>query len=158
MRRRQRPFYSTWRSAPRQIESLAVLLLENLSGDSAQDYFADAMTEALIIDLSKIGTLKVIPRSVVKSYKEQRKPHAEIARDLEVERYFIACAYAPMKKPERAIWWLEHAARNGFPCYPLFERDPNLDSVRQDIRFAKFIAKIKEEWEHYQVTLFAAHR
>jgi serine/threonine-protein kinase len=45
------------------IESIAVLPLQNLSGDPEQDYFADGMTEALITDLAKIGALKVISRS-----------------------------------------------------------------------------------------------
>ena len=49
--------------------------------------------------------------------------------------YHIACAYALMNKPEQAIKWLEVAAEDGFPCYPLFERDTNLDNLRQDPRF-----------------------
>jgi TolB-like protein/Tfp pilus assembly protein PilF len=71
--------------APGQIQSLAVLPLENLSGDPQQDYFADGMTEALITSLAKIGALKVISRTSVLSYKGTQKSLPEIARELNVD-------------------------------------------------------------------------
>ena len=67
--------------------------------------------------------------------------------------YYIACAYALMNKPEQAIKWLEAAAEDGFPCYPLFETDPNLDKLRQDARFLTFLAKQKQRWEYYRTIL-----
>jgi TolB-like protein/lipopolysaccharide biosynthesis regulator YciM len=67
--------------------------------------------------------------------------------------YHIACAYAHMKKPAEAMKWLEVAAGNGFPCYPLFEKDPNLNNLRQDARFVTFLAKQKQQWEHYKTIL-----
>jgi TolB-like protein/tRNA A-37 threonylcarbamoyl transferase component Bud32 len=73
------------RPAPGDITSIAVLPLENLSGDPEQDYFADGMTEALITDLSKIGALKVISRTSVMQYKETKKPLPEIAQELNVD-------------------------------------------------------------------------
>ncbi|PYV94251.1 MAG: hypothetical protein DMG89_25950 [Acidobacteria bacterium] len=71
-------------SAP-QIESIAVLPLENLSHDPAQEYFADGMTEALITDLGKIRALRVISRTSVMRYKGTHKPLPEIARELNVD-------------------------------------------------------------------------
>jgi len=68
-----------------RIQSLAVLPLANLSGDSSQDYFADGMTEALITNLSKIRALKVISRTSVMQYKGARKPLPQIARELGVD-------------------------------------------------------------------------
>ncbi len=68
-----------------KIRSLAVLPLENLSGDASQDYFADGMTDALITDLAQISALRVISRTSVMTYKRVRKPLAEIARELNVE-------------------------------------------------------------------------
>ena len=65
--------------------------------------------------------------------------------------YAIASAYALMNK--QAIEWLQRTADDGFPCYPLFERDPNLNNLRQDTRFMAFMAKLKEQWERYQATL-----
>jgi TolB-like protein len=67
------------------INSIAVLPLENLSGDPEQDYFVDGMTEALITDLSKIGALTVIARSSAMRYKGKEKPLSEIAQELDVE-------------------------------------------------------------------------
>ncbi len=67
--------------------------------------------------------------------------------------YHIACAYALMNKPEPAIKWLEAAADDGFPCYPLFESDTNLDNLRKDARFVTFLAKQKQQWEHYKTIL-----
>ncbi|MBV9433972.1 MAG: tetratricopeptide repeat protein [Hyphomicrobiales bacterium] len=67
------------------IRSIAVLPLEDLSGDSAQDYFADGMTDELIMSLGQISALRVISRTSVMSYKLVRKPLPEIARELAVE-------------------------------------------------------------------------
>ena len=67
--------------------------------------------------------------------------------------YHIACAYALMNKPEQSIKWLEAAAEDGFPCYPLYERDGNLDNVRQDARFVTLMAKLRRQWEYYRTIL-----
>jgi TolB-like protein len=76
-----------YRHAPElaPIRSIAVLPLENLSGDPKQEYFADGMTEALIGDLAKIGSLRVISRTSVMQYKRAPKPLPEIARELNVD-------------------------------------------------------------------------
>ncbi len=71
--------------SPARIEALAVLPLENLSGDPSQDYFADGMTEALIADLGQIGSLTVISRTSVMRYKGSKTPLPEIARKLRVD-------------------------------------------------------------------------
>jgi TolB-like protein/DNA-binding winged helix-turn-helix (wHTH) protein/Tfp pilus assembly protein PilF len=76
-------FHRIYSSPP--ISSLAVLPLENLSGDSSQDYFADGMTDALIARLARISTLRVISRTSAMTYKNVHKPLAEIARDLNVD-------------------------------------------------------------------------
>jgi DNA-binding winged helix-turn-helix (wHTH) protein/TolB-like protein/Tfp pilus assembly protein PilF len=67
--------------------------------------------------------------------------------------YHIACAYAIMNKPDEAMKWLEAAAEDGFPCYPLFEKDSNLDNLRQDPRFVGFLTKQKKRWEYYRTIL-----
>ena len=67
------------------IRSLAVLPLENLSGDASQGYFADGMTDELITDLSQISALRVISRTSVMVYKGARKPLPQIARELNVD-------------------------------------------------------------------------
>jgi TolB-like protein/DNA-binding winged helix-turn-helix (wHTH) protein/Tfp pilus assembly protein PilF len=76
---------STPSSSLLAIRSLAVLPLENLSGDASQDYFADGMTDELITHLAQISDLRVISRSSVMTYKGLRKPLAEIAHELDVQ-------------------------------------------------------------------------
>jgi serine/threonine protein kinase/TolB-like protein len=70
---------------PGQIKSLVVLPLENLSGDPAQEYLADGMTDALIGDLAKIGSLRVISRTSAMRYKGAKKPLPDIASELNVD-------------------------------------------------------------------------
>jgi len=67
------------------IRSLAVLPLQNLSGDAAQEYFADGMTEELITELSRIHALKVISHTSVTEYKGTKKHLPQIARELGVD-------------------------------------------------------------------------
>jgi len=71
--------------APTGIRSIAVLPLDNLSGDASQNYFADGMTDELITDLAQISALRVISRTSVMVYKGARKPLPQIARELNVD-------------------------------------------------------------------------
>lgn len=72
-----------------RIEALAVLPLENLSGDPAQDYFADGITEALTANLAQIGALRVISRTSVMQYKGTKRPLPEIAGRLKVDAVIL---------------------------------------------------------------------
>jgi serine/threonine protein kinase len=67
--------------------------------------------------------------------------------------YNIASAYALMNEPEEAMKWLQVTADEGFPNYPLFEGDAQLDNLRKDPRFIAFMAQQKQQWEHFSVTL-----
>jgi TolB-like protein/DNA-binding winged helix-turn-helix (wHTH) protein/tetratricopeptide (TPR) repeat protein len=70
-------------SAP--IRSLAVLPLNNLSGDPSQEYFADGMTDELITELARIPNLRVVSRTSVMATKGSRRPLPDIARQLGVD-------------------------------------------------------------------------
>jgi adenylate cyclase len=73
-------------TTPLGVRSIAVLPLENLSGDPAQEYFADGMTDELITDLAKISGLKVTSRTSVMKFKgEHREQLPEIAKALNVD-------------------------------------------------------------------------
>jgi eukaryotic-like serine/threonine-protein kinase len=77
-----------WRTKQAQevhINSLAVLPLENLSGDPSQDYFADGMTDELINRLARMGEMRVISRTSIMRYKGVHKPLREIARELGID-------------------------------------------------------------------------
>ena len=67
------------------IQSIAVLPLVNLSGDPQQEHFTDGMTEELIGELSRIGSLRVISRTSVMQYKGEKKPLPQIGRELNVD-------------------------------------------------------------------------
>src|SRR5262249_24062254 len=67
------------------IRSLAVLPLQNLSGDAEQEYFADGMTDGLITEIARIHALRVISRTSIMRYKNSPKPLAAIAKELGVD-------------------------------------------------------------------------
>jgi len=67
------------------IRSIAVLPLENLTGDSSQEYFSDGMTDALITNLAEIKALRVVSRSSTVRYKGTRKSMSQIGRELNVD-------------------------------------------------------------------------
>ena len=71
--------------APGRIESIAVLPLENLSGNTEQDYFAEGMTDELTTALAQISSLRVISRTSAMLYKGTKKPLPEIAHELNVD-------------------------------------------------------------------------
>jgi TolB-like protein/Flp pilus assembly protein TadD len=68
-----------------KIKSLAVLPLQNLSGDPSQDYVADGMTEELIGQLSRIHGLRVTSRTSSMHFKNTQLPMREIAKMLGVD-------------------------------------------------------------------------
>jgi TolB-like protein/Tfp pilus assembly protein PilF len=83
--RRGYRFMASINAGPRQMESLVVLPLENLSRDPEQEYFADGLTEALINSLAKIAALQVISRTTTMRYKKTDKTLPQIARELNVD-------------------------------------------------------------------------
>jgi len=98
-----------------EITSIAVLPLKNLSGDAAQDYFADGVTEALITELGKISSLQVISHQSVLGYRQTAKPLPQIARELKVNALLEGTALRSAGKvritvnvvqavPERHLW------------------------------------------------------
>lgn len=69
----------------RQFESLAVLPLENLSDDAAQEYFADGLTDELITEVAKLNAWRVTSRTSIMQYKRVRKSLPQIASELKVD-------------------------------------------------------------------------
>ena len=72
-------------SRARQIHSIAVIPLTNLSGDPSQDYFADGMTDEVITMLAKNTSLRVVSRTSAMQYKGVKRPLPDIARELGVD-------------------------------------------------------------------------
>ena len=98
------------------IESLAVLPLENFTGDVEQDYIVAAMHEAVIAELSHISALRTIPRTSVTRYRNTEKSVSEIAGELQVDalvegsvfktgdRIRVQLQLIKAAPPERQLW------------------------------------------------------
>ena len=59
-----------------------------------------------------------------------------------------------MGRAEEAVGWLQEAASTGFPCYSLFERDPNLDPIRREPRFQALMAEMQKSSASLKRALF----
>jgi TolB-like protein len=103
----------------RKFTALAVLPLTNLSGDPEQEYFADGMTEALITELGKASSPRVMSRQSVMQYKSSKKSLREVAEELKVdavlegavERYadrMRVTIHLSQAVPERQLWAQEY--------------------------------------------------
>jgi TolB-like protein/tRNA A-37 threonylcarbamoyl transferase component Bud32 len=110
------------RSARSRIRSLVVLPLGNLSGDPAQDFFADGMTEALIADLAKIDGLRVISRTSAMRYKGARRPLPEIGAELGVDAV-VEGSVARVGGRVRITAQLVHAASDTHLWADSYDRD-----------------------------------
>ncbi|MBE3125621.1 MAG: protein kinase [Acidobacteria bacterium] len=77
--------FLTGRAKTSQVQSLAVLPLENLSHDPEQEYFAGGITDALITELGQISTLQVISRTSVLKYVKTEKSLPQIAKELNAD-------------------------------------------------------------------------
>lgn len=80
-----KPFVSPIIESLSPIQSLAVLPLDNLSGDTMQEYFVDGLTDELIAEISMTGRLRVISRTSSMCYKRSPKSLPEIAQELNVD-------------------------------------------------------------------------
>ncbi|MBX3280419.1 MAG: protein kinase [Acidobacteria bacterium] len=108
------------------------------------------------------GNMTSIKAMLVAKAGNQSEAEALIQRAIEIGKSFghfhhtaynIASAYAILNRPAEAVKWLEETADEGFPCYPLFERDANLNSLRKDERFIALMSRFRKQWEHYKATL-----
>jgi serine/threonine protein kinase/lipoprotein NlpI len=108
------------------------------------------------------GTVTSVKAMLLAQSGRDREAEETIQRAVEIgagfghfhhTAYNLASTYALLNKPEQAMKWLQVAADDGFPCYPLFENDANLSSLRKDERFITFMAQMKRQWERYNATL-----
>ena len=132
------------RTAAPQIRSLAVLPIENLSGDASQDFLADGMTEELITELGRSSALRVISITSVMQYKGTKKPVQLIARELNVDavlegtllrsgNHVRITANLVQSSPEAHLWAETYDSENGDI---LSVQQRVADSVTREIRVA----------------------
>ena len=102
-------------AVPGEIRAIAVLPFANLSGDPGQEYLSDGVTDCLITELGKTGTLRVISRQSTLRYKQGAKPLPEIGRELHVDALLQGSvaragdrvritAQLVRAKPEEQLW------------------------------------------------------
>jgi serine/threonine protein kinase len=125
---------------------------------------ASAIIEQFFRDYPKDegGLVTSVKAMMLAKAGKNREAEETIQHALEIGRgyahfhhtsYNIASAYALMNKPGESMKWLQVTAEEGFPCYPLFVGDTNLDNLRKDDRFVAFMANVKQGWEHFNAIL-----
>ena len=109
------------------------------------------------------GGLMTILRAIVSAKRgDARRAEADIQSAIEKGKgfvhfhhteYNIAAVYALLRQPRASVEWLRRAAAEGWPCYPLFVSDHNLDNIRNDPGFVAFLREQKAQWERWRATL-----
>ena len=127
------------RNSPPVITSIAVVPLDNLSGQSDQDYFADGMTDELITMLAKNSTLRIISRTSVMQYKGVHRPLPEIARELGVDGILEGSVARSGDKVHMTIQLIQ-APSDTHVWAESYDRDAN-DAVSLPREAAQTIAK-----------------
>jgi serine/threonine protein kinase len=125
---------------------------------------ASALIEGYFRDYStdKGGMVTSVKAMMLAKAGQNSEAKATIQHAIEIGRgyahfhhtsYNIASAYALMNEPGEAMKWLQVTVDEGFPNYPLFEGDAQLDNLRKDPRFIAFMAQQKLQWEYFSATL-----
>ena len=105
------------------------------------------------------GSLTSVKALLLAKAGETRDARRTIDRAIEIgagfghfhhTAYNIAVTYAALQERDEAVNWIEAAADDGFPCYPFFNRDPNLDSLREYPRFVDFMSALRKQWTHFK--------
>jgi tetratricopeptide (TPR) repeat protein len=121
---------------------------------------ASARIEQLLRDYPEDdGALFISMQAVLAaSAGEERRARSKISAAIKAGKgfghfhhsaYHVAIAFALMNQAEQAVQWLDAAAMDGFPCYPLFQSDTNLNNLRGYSQFIEFMARLRNQWIAY---------
>ncbi|WP_263384141.1 winged helix-turn-helix domain-containing protein [Granulicella arctica] len=118
-------------------------LIETLLGDSSEDDGAlfMSMQGVLAASAGRVGEAKALIETAIETGKGFGHFHHAA--------YHIAVAFTLLSEPGDAVRWLEFAAKDGFPCYPLFVDDGNLENLHEDAGYVGLMAKLKGQWLEY---------
>ena len=64
--------------------------------------------------------------------------------------YHLGLMAALMTEKQEAVEWLDKAAETGFPNYPLFSSDPNLENLKGYFEYEELLTKLKEKWKYFK--------
>src|SRR5687768_12354949 len=124
----------------------AASFFTNASGKYSNDQNGNLPAiEALLLAESDPKKAYALTESVRKRKSGNPSHHAA---------YFAGAAMARMRRAQESVHWLREAAATGFPCYPLFERDSNLDPIRQDPQFKAFMIELRNSSAALRQSLF----
>ena len=101
--------------------------------------------EAMLLADSEPGKARALIEKVAERKAVNPSHHAA---------YFAASAWARMGRAKEAVESLREAAETGFPCYPLFATDSNLDRIRRDPSFQAFLADMRKQSASLRMALF----
>jgi len=153
--------FQIFNSTPRDMNpSLLAFYTSNALFRLGRNEEASQILEKFFKDYPKDegGAVTSVKAMILAKAGKKREAEATIQHAIEIGRgyahfhhtsYNIASAYALMNQTEQAMKWLQVTADEGFPCYPLFEGDANLDNLREDVRFISFMATQKQQWKHF---------
>jgi tetratricopeptide (TPR) repeat protein len=105
------------------------------------------------------GSLTGVRALLLAKAGETREARRTIARAIELGTGFghfhhtasnIAATFAALLEPDKAVNWVEAAADDGFPCYPCFARDPNLDLLRGFPPFVDLMSQLHKQWRQFK--------
>jgi DNA-binding winged helix-turn-helix (wHTH) protein/Flp pilus assembly protein TadD len=108
------------------------------------------------------GSLTSVRALLLAQAGETREARTTIARAIELGQgfghfhhtaYNIAATCAALHETDEAVKWLEAAADDGFPCFPYFAQDPNLDLLRAFPPFVEFLSQVEKQWHQHQQAL-----
>ena len=119
-------------------------LLQSTPWDSAERTSTDLASVHAMLYAAR-GDAKEAERSIAVSFKSGHD-----ASHFHHAQFNIACAYAILKNPSQAVAWLQKAADNGFPCYPLFANDPNLRGLKDDPTYIHLLENLRKQWEYFR--------
>ncbi|MGB7069304.1 MAG: winged helix-turn-helix domain-containing protein [Pyrinomonadaceae bacterium] len=127
--------------------------LEKMMAKEAEPLIEIELKKAVVSDTTRMQ--KIVLLSLQSKHDEAQAAGLKFIENVRKNRgyhhyaYNTARVFAQAGNSEEALNWLRYTADNGFPCYPLFERDRYLDPIRKDPEFRKLLAEMKEQWEGY---------
>jgi TolB-like protein/DNA-binding winged helix-turn-helix (wHTH) protein len=125
------------------IASLAVLPLNNFSGDPGQDYFADGMTDELITMLARNSKLRIVSHTSAMQYKNAHRPLSRIARDLGVDGILEGSILRSADRIRLTVQLID-ARQDTHIWAESFDRDRN-DSAALSSEVAQAVAYVRPE-------------
>jgi TolB-like protein len=119
--------------------------------EAVQAIASDSSSDLMAVLLARKGRFEAARQQIDQATRQAR--NIEELSHFHHAQYYIGAAYALMGDKRQALEWLKKATREGLPCYPLFERDPDLDGLRKDPEFIAFMAQLKAQAERFRATL-----